>query len=62
MSQFSNFYIIIEPEIKYRYQEDSIREEGDYWVQINCADGQHLTVSNVKKFLRFTKFLIFLNN
>jgi hypothetical protein len=49
MSEFSNFYIFIEPELKYRYQEDSIREEEDYWVQINCADGQHLTVSNVKK-------------
>ena len=49
MSEFSNFYIFIEPELKYRYQEDSIREEEDYWVQINCANGQHLTVSNVKK-------------
>jgi hypothetical protein len=46
MSEFSNFSIFIEPELKFRYQEDSIRDGEDYWLQLNCADGQHLTVSN----------------
>jgi hypothetical protein len=42
---FSNFPGFIEPNLKHKYQEDSIRESDDYWLQINCADGKHITVS-----------------
>ena len=49
MEKYLNFSIFIEPEMKDSYQEDSIREGDDYWLQINCADGQNLTVSNFVK-------------
>ena len=42
---FSNFPVFIELNLKHKYQEDSIRESDDYWLQINCADGKHITVS-----------------
>jgi hypothetical protein len=45
MTNYSNFPIFIEPELKHVYQEHSIRKGNDYWLQINCADGQHLDVS-----------------
>ena len=43
--EFSNFQIFIEPEFKFRYKENTIRDGDDYWLQILCANGQHLTVS-----------------
>ena len=49
MEKYLNFSIFIEPEMKDSYQEDSIREGDDYWLQINCAHEENLTVSNVFK-------------
>ena len=46
MTEFPNFTIFVEPEFKLSYQEDSIRDGEDYWIQINCANGKYLTVSS----------------
>ena len=47
MTDYSNFPIFIEPELKHAYQEQSIRKRNEYWLQINCVDGQYLDVSNI---------------
>ena len=46
---FSNCRIFIEPYYKHKYQEQSIRENVDDWVQINCAQGKHITVTIFSK-------------
>ena len=43
--KFPNCPIFIEPYFKDKYQDDLIRESDDNWIQINCADGEHITVN-----------------
>ena len=44
MKNGKTFRLYIEPTLKLSYEENSIRDTIDYFLQVNCADG-HITVS-----------------